>query len=686
MQSLQARLQQPKQTTLIDHFPNEFEPSQPKQRAPARRVSMPRKDSQDLTFVPDSRAATRLQRIKRDVNKDYGHEPAEQRDLVIQQKFDSYLKRRRQREGPRYRTQMEDRLAYHEGRGAMGAVFSDSEDEEPEPFARIVPLSHALKTTQSGFVTQYAVFVSEPHDGGCAHEHGECLRRRQVFDELASANAYAEVLLKGPSRAPPARGKKKAPNVPKKPPPKLQIESYQESYKDGLLTALLKLANGKSIYCEVRRERQAVGALDPDALRKKWAKEEFIQFYRKRFDVWLIRVVPIAYLEREQQDKDQEERNRQREETEKMSDRHETPPRETDREEGGDEEVMDEMEITTALEGDDLRTALANLPSPTQSEDVTTQDTDVRDGSSHDAASEAGSDVSMSSTSTLREEAPAGSHHHEARGRGPNPWVGEEYQTILCGSFTALRDANETAFRAAVLHWRPRTPNMDAVEHYEDQVRAALAREREVTDMDRERADIVFPVPAWHGHDDHRPWGFVHSRVMVQETVLEGPRDVGAELVREGERAGEAGAEEEEEGEGRAVQGGGQQQREDGEFELLAQDDDGGGGSVHGGGREGGGHQVGDARDEAAEAAVGADPVQGEEEHQLREQEEQQQQEEQQEEEGDAALVPEQSTQNGSVRGDGDTGREVEVEGESQSQQQAALWGGETDDEVSEED
>lgn len=546
MQTLQAQLPQPSQTTLIDRLPSGS--SQPKQRALPRRVSMPLRDKQSLTSVSDFRASQRRRQIERDVNKQSAHESAEQREQLIEQKFNNYLSNRRRKELARCKTRNEEFWTY--GGGDLG---SDSEEEEPEPFARRVPLSHALETTQSEFVTQYVVFASEPHSG-CDHEHGKCLRRRQAFDEVELANAYAEVLLKGPSR-PPRRGKNasKARKNPAAPSPsRIQIDSYEETYHNGMLTARLTLVNGKSIYCEVRRECQAVGSLNPDALRKKWAKEEFIQLHRRRYDVWLIKVIPTEFIERERQDKDEQERNRQREELETINDQ-ETASGETSREEGHDE--VEEREIVTALEGDELRAALASLPTPNSSpphSNDKAEDDDMRDESGSDTASDAEDDISRSSTPTLqggRPPSPEARAHpacgHPARGRGPNPWLFEEYEPILCGSFTDLRSANDRAFDVAVLHWKPRTLNMDAQLHYRDHVKTAVEREREVTDMDSERADIVFPVPPWDGHDDHRPWGFVHSRVMVQETVLEGPRDVGAELVREEEE--EEGREEREE-------------------------------------------------------------------------------------------------------------------------------------------
>lgn len=553
MRKIQARQEQPKQTTLIDSLPTDFHESE--QRPAARRAGIPGQNVQpsaSLAFS-DNRVSQRRRRIELDVNRHFAHESEEQRARMIEEKFNNYLIRLRKREAAPPRPKNDDYLTIedlkamrtqrrrNEGYRAIERfeptrdISSDSEDES-EVIARRVPLSQAFEATDSEFVTQYIVLASEPHEG-CGEQHRDCLRRRKAFDELESANAYAEQLLKGPSRLP-----RRSSKTSKAKRPRLQINSYQETYEeDGKFSGLLKLTNGQSIFCEVRKECQAVGTLDPSTLRKKWAKDTFVQVYRKRYDVWLIKVVPTAFLEREQQD-EQEKKKKERE----SADKEDAVIAETHQDQG-DNRLGNEVEervqvaegpITTALEGDELRIALANLPSPTTTQpDDTTEDTTQDDDSNYDAASEA-SDISISSTSTLQNDSPPSPQHHihPTRCSRPNPWLHEEYQPILCGSYTDLRLANEKAFSAAKLSWVPRTANMNAWEHYEQEVQKAIEREREVMDLDGERADIVFPVPAWHGHDDRRPWGFVHSRVMVQETVLEGPRDIGAEFVREEEK------------------------------------------------------------------------------------------------------------------------------------------------------
>lgn len=540
-QTLQAQYPQPRQTILIDRPPVG---TYPRPMPAARRVNNPSGNDQEPIVIRERQTAQRRRRIEIEVNRKFAQESEEQRARIVARKFDEYLERRRRREVARIRTRHEDHLTV-EGLEAMGEVSTGSEeDEREEPVTRKVPFSQALEATNSGFVTQYVVFASKPHKGCGDGEHVECLRRTQAFDELELANAYAEQLLKGPSTRLPKKGSRASALKAKKPPAKLQIDSYQERYKNGMLSGLLTLTNGKAVFCEVRKENQAVGALDPALLRKKWAREEFIQSYRKRYDVWMIKIIPTAFSEREEQDGrkeivergEHEENGGEHEENEEETVATEAPEdKSQDRGENRGENRGEEAPITPALEGGELRAALANLPAPNTNQDTSTQD----ENSDYDAASEAIS--AISSTSTLQPERPSSppriSYSAPARHPGPNPWLYEEYRPILCGSYTDRRLANTQAFSAAETGWKPRTASMDAWEHYQGAVREAIRREREATDLDGDLADIEFPVPAWHGHDDHRPWGFVHSRVLVQETTLEGPRDIGAEFVGEDEGA-----------------------------------------------------------------------------------------------------------------------------------------------------
>lgn len=515
IQMLQAQHTEPRRPTLINRLPANL-PRQ-KQRPTTGRINDSKGGTQNLTSDLERRAANRRRRIEAEVKEKFTHESEEFRARFVDQRFDEYLSRAISREAARQRTRNEEHLTV-EGLEAMGDASSDSEYEEP--IVGRIPLSQALKETNSGFVTQYVVLASEPHEG--CKKHDQCLKRRQAYGELELANAYAEQLLKGTTPKPSKSGR---PSKAKKPPPRLQIDSYQETYKDGMLSGLLQLANGKVIYCEVRKEQQAIGVLDPNVLRKKWARKEFIQLYRKRYDVWLTKVVPIAFSEREEQDEDEQNK------------------RKKTLEEKREQKKQEEQNVTaeTRQDKDGDRVEDASPRNATQDQDMDIHDNN-NDGGDYDAASEASSDCSVSSTSTMQQPCPPSPphrSHHPSRHPGPNPWLYEEYRHILCGSYTDLRLANEAAFRAAKNVWKPRSPNLDAWEHYSQYVQEAIEQERQVTDMDDDRADLVFPVPAWHGHDDHRPWGFVHSRISVQETVLEGPRDIGAEFVGGEEGEGE---------------------------------------------------------------------------------------------------------------------------------------------------
>lgn len=560
MRNLQAQHSQrepPKRATFVDRLPD-----QPVQNSPARRVSNPNKNLQNLTFTSDYRIRKRRSEIKHDINRRYPNESEEEKARLIEQKLNEYLINRRRREAMQEHRRYENHFA-----DAIEEAESESEEEEELNARGGMPLIQALESTGSRSVILYAVFASEPHDD-CS-EHSECLQRRQAFPELKSANAYAEALLRGQPNTP--KRKKGEPKRSKRDPPRLSIESYQEKYKDGMLSGLLSLTTGKIIVCEVRKEVQAVGDLDPNSLRRRWAKKEFVEvFCLRRYDVFLIKVVPTTFKERDERDEAEQKRQKEKEEKEKEK-RMEREKQneenavgleaeEAQQGENGEDGAVDEPKITTALEGDNLRAALANLSTFNNnivSENSNEEDDEMQEGddSNYDAASEAGSDVSMSSTSTVQEARPPspppnsrGGHlaYNSNSHHGPNPWFQVEHQHIHCCTYTDLRMANDTAFRIAKEKWKPRTPNLDAWAHYETSVLQAIEREREVTDMDHDRADIVFPVHPWHGHDDHRPWGFVQSYVKVEETVLEGPRDIGAAFVWQQEV--EAGIEVEAEG------------------------------------------------------------------------------------------------------------------------------------------
>lgn len=566
MQTQNSLRSPPKQTALINRMPTKLlEPQRP--NPPFRNISIPRRNVQDPMSNLDYRARKRYRAIQLRLQKSHGHESEEFRAHLLDEKFHEYLARRPKTDALRDRTKNGDHPKVEDVEAkAYDPSDDDGENEEATSIGR-VPLSQALEATQSGFVTQYAVFASGPHEACRGQAHGECLKRIKAFDQVDSANDFAELLLKAPPAPPKTSGKKGArPSKAQrgKPIPKFQIDSYQETYRDGMLSGLIKLRNGQSIVCEVRKEVQAVGNLSPHTLKRKWANGAFVETYRKRYDVWLIKVVPTAFAERAQRDKEAwaKRREEEKEEREKTEEGDKAATELHDDKEG--QERVQKAEIITGLEGDELRAALARLPAPNDKNvpDNRTGNVEMKGNNNgihqkegeekreqdelgeDDIVSEAGTDASTSSTSTLQpeERQPSSPPYHCRRDyfHSPNPWRCEEYIPLLCGSYTTLRLANEQAFRAAELEWKPRTARLAAVLHYKDEIKDAIDQERELTDLDNERVEIRFPVPKWHGHDDHRPWGFVYSCVMVHETVLEGPRDIGADFVQEEEEeAGE---------------------------------------------------------------------------------------------------------------------------------------------------
>lgn len=502
-QALMAEHEQKRKTMLIDALPDNF--ANPSHQSRARAVKNIGTRARNATRYVKDRAVQRKRRITRDVNKDHAHEPEEFRANLIEEKFNKYLENRKKAEINKQQREKDKGLPTVECLKDDEEIFNG--EEANLAMAQRIPATQVVGTSDT--IVIYVVYLSKPFEDGTGFE--DCLMRTKTFGRLESANFYAKQLLEG--------GKPTLSQHPKK--AGLRIVSLNFWYSNDLLYGQSKRGDGKNIFCQVRKEQQVVGDMDPDILRNKWVSQELVEVYRKRWDVFLVNVVPKAFLEQDKRSK--EEKNKQERERERER-------KESSIAANGEQE---EAEVETALEGDALRAALANLPAP-DSSPILNADKDH----DNDTCSEASENSSVVSSSTERHRSPSLPFRGDPeRYPGTNPWAHEEYQVMHIGSYTDRRLANEQALDVARIVWSPQVPNMDAIDFYHGRVMETIRTEREDMDMDVECADITFLVPPYQGHKDRRPWPFVHSRVLVQETRLEGPRNLGVNFVLDCEEA-----------------------------------------------------------------------------------------------------------------------------------------------------
>lgn len=332
------------------------------------------------------------------------------------------------------------------------------------------------KALEPGATIQlYVVYKSEPFEKGKKFGDYELNRMEDQFFSKEDANKHAEAVLRD-DRYDGSH---------------LVSIQFRVGPEDGLFFGTKELADGKLVMCMVQRERQMSSDLD---LRDIFVRKELKKIYCPRYDVFHTYVIPKVFLEEDEAsidggDKDKESKTP-------------TPDVGDDEPEPGENKHM----------GGDSDSLFSASPTP-------------------NAVFEDESDAeSVATTVTLDSLQPNGN-------MGSLSWDDVDYVHEHVGSFTTLELANKEAVRVALDRWRPGRVRLESWLYYRDAIKPSL-EEAWAQDLDVEAAELEFEVPEFEGHVNDRPWRFIHSKVYVKETRLEGPRDIGNYIVT-GNRGGD---------------------------------------------------------------------------------------------------------------------------------------------------
>lgn len=521
MKALQEQYKKKSTTIFVDSLPADLgmpKPNHLSRRRAVRNVSMRQRDETERN---EALIRKQRSRIKSAVLKEYARKPEEFQAQVIQERLDVYLERKKKRErDTRERLKKNlltvDFLEDNEAGGFNG--------EEVDLDSRRIPAPQALGPDQTMVI--YPVYFTEPMIRGANYEN--FLRRTKAFGILDSANLYAKRLLEGSSSPSSARATSKGKRA--------VAQCYR--YVNGQLCGFIELGDGRVIYVQVEKEQQAVGNLHPSVLLNKYVDEEVLELYRPRYDVWLITVTPRAWLDIEKSEiKARLKRDRQQEREKKRETKRDAK-RQGKRSQQADsahEKPVAEDDEAQGLEGAGLRAALKAISAPgsgsgpqigadDDGEDLV-EDTDDDETSSQATADSNHSSTSSSAETVRCSSTPFGPLHS----RFPNHYHDEVYKTHLLGSYTERRLANEQALVLAESWWKPRGAQIDAWLAYEAQVKH-MKQQKDQADLDSELLDMSFDVPKYYGRTDHRQFHFVMSRLVVSETKLQGPRDIGVDF------------------------------------------------------------------------------------------------------------------------------------------------------------
>lgn len=527
MQALFAQYEKKRTTTLVDSLPANMIMTQPDSQSRARAARNIGIREKDEVQRQEKLFRKQLGRIRHKVRKDYPDETDEVRDSIIEERFNTY-KDKKIRRDLNERGQFKaglltvDFLESNRGRGAF-------DGEEVDLDARRVPASQALEPIQT--IVHYPVYMTEPLEEGQNYEN--FMKRTNSFGKLESANFYAKRLLEGPS----SPTSKRSRDISRR------VVSQSIVYPNGLLFGSVRLGDGRGIFVIVRKEEMLFGNLDPDALRNKWIDEDVLDSYRKRYDVWSVKLVPKAWIDKEADDEEaRAARDRADERAKERQKRREERRRSKKQQDVGDKgaKSVTADDDPQGLEGAKLRAALNALSNPTsnprldannepdeESADERSENSDD-DGTDDEAHSQASDETVCCDDNgpSSRPGPPYGSPY----ARYPNFYADYAVRNECVASYTDLHLANEQALDLARQAWRPRTALMDAVLHYENAVLPAVRAAAAGLGDDDEQG-LALQFPEFPGHKDHRPWGFVWAQITVQETELQGPRELGVDFV-----------------------------------------------------------------------------------------------------------------------------------------------------------
>lgn len=522
IQALYAQYEKKRTTTLVDSLPANMITAQSNSHSRAKAARAVGIREKDKVQRQEKLFRNQLSRIRQKVRRDYPDETEEVRNGIIEARFDTY-------KDNKIRRDLNERERFKAGLPTVD-FLEDNRDggafngEEVDLNARRVPASQALEPTQT--IVHYPVYMTEPLDEGKNYEN--FLKRTNSFGKLGSANFYAKRLLEGPS----SPTSKRSRNISR------QVVSQSIIYSNGLLFGSVKLGDGRGIYVVVRKEEMLFGNLDPDALRNKWIDEDVLDLYRKRYDIWSVKLVPKAWLDKEADDEEaraaRDRTNQRAKEREKRQEERQSNKRQQKVSDKGTEVVAGDDD-PQGLEGAKLRAALEALSNPTSTR-CSSADNESDEGSADESNEDVDDDAddeaqSQASDETLRCENRPSAHsrpYGSPYARYPNFYEDYAVRNECVASYTDLHLANEQALDLARQVWRPRTALMDAVLHYENLLLPTL-RSAATELNDKQALELQFPE--FPGHKDHRPWGFVWAQILVRETELRGPRELGVDFV-----------------------------------------------------------------------------------------------------------------------------------------------------------
>ncbi|KAF3770096.1 hypothetical protein M406DRAFT_66536 [Cryphonectria parasitica EP155] len=533
MRILQKQYAEKKTTALTDALPPEFRRSQPSHKSRAKAVQNIASRERVEAITQERVIAKRMRAIRTEVEREF-RESSKTHDFkehLIREKCDRYMEKKK--------SQMLKK-AQSQNRGLPPVDFlEDGQDGEAAAAAaagstqRGVPASQALEPGQA--IVTYCVYLSQPIDEGVAYE--DTMMRARAFGKSDSANYYAKLLLDDMSAPPRQHSRNQA----------RRTMSLQTWYANGLLFGMKKRGDGKYVYVQVRKEKTLVGDMDPDVLRNQWVDEDVLDIYRKRYDVFEFQFIPRSVIEAEKRDEEARKLWDQRQEDKSVAP-------DGNRESTAQTEAMDGAEKENeprGLEGDELRSALRALPAcgpaPRQAKTHPEEGEDEHDDL---FSSYVSSDADADSHIDLQEYDTAGSEslnnnndkrpmesQNDKTSRGPtpfsagtdddprNPYASCKLVTKIYGSFTDLHTANQRALAVARIAWKPTGCDLNALDHWKENMLPSLAEQMKELDLDSECAEIECPPKPFHGPNSRRAWPFVHARVCVVEIEIEGPMD-----------------------------------------------------------------------------------------------------------------------------------------------------------------
>lgn len=486
-----SQLAQQRKTMFVESIPPDVgKPSYPDRHRVVQRITGKKFGSKRQTARQTARKRDRDRekqiRLRREileakVEELFPHESKEFKERRIEAGLDELRKKHARNDERREAEKAQGLLTveYIEDiEGAEDDPIQGPSAAAPKGKRRGMPVAKALEPGAT--ITLYVVYKSEPFEKGKEFGEYELRRMEDQFFIQEDANKHAEAVLRD-DRYDGSH---------------LVSIQFRVGPEDGLFFGTKELADGKLVMCMVQRERQMSSDLD---LRDVFVHKELKQIYRPRFDVFHTYVIPKVFLEEEEASID------------------------------GDKEKESKSDTPTPNSGEDEPNAGEN------EHDDGDNDSLFSGPPAPDPESDDQSDAdSIVTSATLQPSQPGGN-------MGSLSYKHVEYMHELVGSFTTLEIANKEAFKAALERWRPRGARMDAWLHYRYAVKPSL-EEMWAEDLDVRLAEFDFDVPEFEGHVKERPWRFIHARVYVTETRLEGPRDIGNYVVTgNGEDNGEQG-------------------------------------------------------------------------------------------------------------------------------------------------